>query len=305
MRENYNRKTLVVLTGPTGVGKTLTSIELAGALQTEIISADARQFFKELKIGTAAPTQEELAAVPHHLAGHLSIFDYYNVSLFEQQALSILDTIFLKSDYAILTGGSGLYIDALCHGIDQLPDANPAIRNKVKNIYQQLGLEGLQEQLSTIDPEYFSEVDIHNPNRMMRGLEVYYSTGEKFSNLRKNTRITRPFKIKKVIINRPRHELFDRINARTHLMVQQGLVEEAVQFFPLRELNALNTVGYKELFGWLENRWPLHTALEKIQTNTRRYAKRQLTWFKRYEDARWFMPHEINSILSFIKEGQS
>ncbi|MBW6478200.1 MAG: tRNA (adenosine(37)-N6)-dimethylallyltransferase MiaA [Bacteroidales bacterium] len=302
MRINYKDKLLVVITGPTAVGKTETSIKIAEKLNTGIVSADARQFYKELKIGTAAPTSTELARAKHYLTGHLSIFDYYNVSLFEQQALAALDEIFAESDFAILTGGSGLYIDTLCRGIDAMPDAGPDVRNKVKNIYRDEGLEGLQTLLQQADPEYFKEVDKSNPNRMMRGLEVFLSTGEKFSDLRKKTSIQRPFRIKKIILNRPRPELNERIQTRTRLMVQEGLIEEAIRFFPVRHLNAMNTVGYKELFAWMQNQYSLITAIEKISTNTRRYAKRQLTWFKKYDDAMWFLPDEQNRILSYIQK---
>jgi tRNA dimethylallyltransferase len=302
MRKNYKNKLLVVITGPTAVGKTETSIRIAEKLNTGIISADARQFFKELKIGTAAPTPSELTRVKHYLAGHLSIFDYYNVSMFEQEALSALDEIFVKSDFAILTGGSGLYIDTLCRGIDAIPDTRPDIRNKVKDIYKSKGLQGLRKLLEKTDPEYFYEVDKANPNRMMRGLEVFYSTGEKFSDLRKRTSIQRPFSIRKIILNRPRQQLNERIYLRTQSMIREGLIEEAIRFFPVRHLNALNTVGYKELFAWMQNHWPLKVALEKISTNTRRYAKRQLTWFKKYDDARWFLPEEENQILNYIQK---
>jgi tRNA dimethylallyltransferase len=302
MRINYKNKLLIVITGPTAVGKTEISIRIAENLNTGIVSADARQFYKELKIGTAAPTHSELARAKHYLTGHLSIFDYYNVSLFEQQALFALDEIFAESDFAILTGGSGLYIDTLCRGIDAMPDARPDVRIKVKRIYKNEGLEGLQTLLQQADPEYFGEVDKSNPNRMMRGLEVFLSTGEKFSDLRKKTNIQRPFRIKKIILNRPRPELNERIHLRTRLMVQDGLIEETIKFFPVRHLNALNTVGYKELFAWMQNQWSLDTAIEKIGTNTRRYAKRQLTWFKKYNDAKWFLPEEQNQILSYIQK---
>ncbi len=301
MRVNKPQKTLVVLTGPTAVGKTETSIRIAQKLEAEIISADARQFYKELKIGTAAPTPTELSQVTHHLTGHLSVFDYYNASLFEKHALQILEKLFQKSDYAILTGGSGLYIDTLCYGIGPLPDIDPNIRSQVKAMYHQQGIEALQEHLKQVDPAYYDEVDISNPNRMMRGLETYLSTGKKFSELRQNTRVSRPFQIKKIILNRPRKELFDRIELRTEQMIKEGLTEEALKFFKYRHLNALNTVGYKEIYAWLGNRWDMATAKEKIKTHTRRYAKRQITWFKRYENAKWFLPSEIKTILAHIQ----
>ncbi|MFW5706863.1 MAG: tRNA (adenosine(37)-N6)-dimethylallyltransferase MiaA [Bacteroidota bacterium] len=304
MRANPDHKTLVVLTGPTAVGKTQTSLSIARELDAEIISADARQFYRELKIGTAAPTPSELQQVKHHLTGHLSIFDHYNASIFETQALNILNSLFKKSDYAVLTGGSGLYIDALCQGIDPMPDIDAGIRQKVKSFYLEHGLQGLRNLLHKIDPEYYEQVDQSNPNRMMRGIEVFMATGKKYSGFRISKPAQRTFTIKKVILNRPRRELFGRINQRTLMMVQQGIIEEALTFFRHRHLNALNTVGYKELFAWLENRSDLHAAIEKIQVNTRRYAKRQLTWFKKYNDAKWFLPSETNAILNFIRDPQ-
>jgi tRNA dimethylallyltransferase len=302
MKPGSKYKTLVIITGPTAVGKTQTTIEIARQLSTEIISADARQFYKELKIGTAAPTITELGQARHHFIGHLSLFDYYNASIFENQALKLIGQLFRDHNYVLVTGGSGLYIDALCYGIDDIPDADHQTRLKVKAIYSSEGLNGLRTHLRKIDPVYYHEVDLANPNRIMRGLEVFYSTGKKFSDLRINQKKERPFRIKKIILNRPRQELFERINFRTNIMVQQGLVEEAISYFRHKNLNALNTVGYKELFAWLENRLDLNTAIEKIKTNTRRYAKRQLTWFKRYDDAQWFEPNDINSILNYIHE---
>lgn len=300
MKAKAKSKTLVIITGPTAVGKTETSIKIAQQLRTEIITADARQFYRELKIGTAAPTPNELAAVKHHLAGHISIYDYYNASMFENQALNLTDDLFSKNDYVLVSGGSGLYLDALCYGIDELPDIDPKIRQKTKQLYEKQGLEGLRTFLRLNDPEYYAEVDIANPNRMMRGIEIFLATGKKFSSMRKKTPVQRSFQIKRVILNRPRKELFERINLRTGKMVEQGIIEEAIRFFPQKHLNALNTVGYKELFQWLENRTSLNDALEKIRTNTRRYAKRQLTWFKKYDDAQWFLPSETKAILDFI-----
>lgn len=302
MKTKTDKKTLVVLTGPTAVGKTATSLTLAQALNTEIISADARQFYRELTIGTAAPTQQERTAVEHHFAGHLSIFDYYNVSLFEKQALALLADLFTRKDFVLVSGGSGLYLDALCHGIDDLPDIPFEVRSIVKRMYQEKGIAYLRQVLKYADPDYFEQVDTANPNRMMRGIEIYLATGKKFSALRKKQSVQRPFQIKKIILNRPRQELFQRINERTKQMVDNGVIEEALRFYPQRNLNALNTVGYKELFAWLGNRISLHHAIEDIKTNTRRYAKRQLTWFKKYEEAKWFLPSETGSILRFIRE---
>lgn len=300
MKQNSDTKTLILITGPTAVGKTQTSIEIARLLQTQIVSADARQFYRETRIGTAAPTQEELSQVNHHLVGHLSIHDPYNVSIFEQQALRALESIFSTQNFAVLTGGSGLYIDTLLDGIDWMPDIPHSIRQSVKEMHLQKGVEGLQNFLREYDPEYFKQVDIHNPNRMMRGIEVFLATGKKYSSLRTTQKTPRSFRVKRIIINRPRQELHQRIHLRTRAMVQQGIIEEAIQLFPYRHLNALNTVGYKELFDWMAHTWDLHTAIQKIETHTRRYAKRQITWFKRYEDAKWFLPTEVNAILRYI-----
>lgn len=296
-------KTLVIITGPTAVGKTALSIRIARELATEIISADARQFYKELQIGTASPTPEEQKHVRHHLINHLSIYDYYNAAMFEQQALEIMYDLFQRSDYVVVTGGSGLYIDTLCHGIDELPDPDPAIRRQVKDLYEREGLTGLRHRLKQVDPQYHSEVDPANHKRIMRALEVFMSTGIPASYLRKNQRKERPFNIKKIVLNRPRQELFASINQRVDHMIRMGLIEEALGLFKERHLNALNTVGYKELYAWLANRWPLTVAVDKIKTNTRRYAKRQLTWFRRYEDARWYHPGEEQAVMDFILYG--
>lgn len=293
-------KCLVVLAGPTAVGKTTLSIKLAQQLKTEIISADARQFYKEIPIGTAAPSAEVLKEVPHHLVGHLSIHDYYNVSLFEKEALKTLDNVFLKSDFALLVGGSGLYIDTLCHGIDEMPEPDPSVRKKVQEVYKNSGLPAIRQWLGKIDPEYHAEVDPANPKRIMRALEVYLSTGEKFSEKRSSKRQERPFRIIRILLNRPRQELFQRINNRVGSMIDEGLIEEMLPLYPYRTLNALNTVGYKELFGWLGGHYTLNEAIEKIRTNTRRYAKRQLTWFNKSGDYVTFCPEEEQRIFDFI-----
>jgi tRNA dimethylallyltransferase len=300
MTTEHNSKTLVVITGPTAVGKTETSLRIAGDLGAAIISADSRQFYSELKIGTAAPTPSELARAKHYLTGHLSIFDYFNARIFEDRALQLLEELFRESQYVILTGGSGLYIDAICEGIDEMPDVDPQIRTDVQQLFKTTGLEGLKIKLLEVDPEYYASVDKSNPNRMMRGIEIFLSTGRTFSSFRLKQVQPRPFNIKKIIINRPRRELSERINRRTEQMIQDGMIEEAVRFFKYRHLNALNTVGYKELYDWLENRVTLAQAIENIKTNTRRYAKRQVTWFKRYEDALWFHPAETKAIMRSI-----
>ncbi len=293
-------KVLVVITGPTAVGKTELAIDIAGKLKTEIISGDARQFYRELKIGSAMPEPSQLEAIPHHLIGHLSIRDYYNAAIYEKHALAVVEGLFRNSGYAVLCGGSGLYIDTLCRGIDELPDPDPLVRKKVQEVYREEGLTGLRQWLRKVDPVYYSEVDRANPKRMMRAVEVFLSTGTPFSSLRKRRIKERPFRIKHIVLNRPRPDLFARINARATQMIADGLIEEAVGLYRYRDMNALNTVGYKEIFSWLSNHWPLRFAMEKIKTNTRRYAKRQLTWFKRYNDAVWFHPEEKTKIMEFI-----
>jgi len=290
-------KTLLVVTGPTGVGKTSLSIALAGHLQTDIVSADARQFYRELKIGTAAPTPDELSSIKHHFVGHLSVYDYYNVSIYEEQALALLGKLFQKHNVVVLTGGSGLYIDAVCRGFDELPSVDTEIREQVDQVYREGGLEALRLWLKSVDPEFYLQVDLANPNRMKRAIEVFLTTGKKFSEMRTRKANPRPFRVKTVVADRPRQELFERINRRVDQMVADGLIEEALRFFRLRHLNALNTVGYKELFDWLAGNCSLAQAIEKIKTNTRRYAKRQITWFKRYEETNWVHPDDLEGIL--------
>ncbi len=303
MMTTKTNKTLLVIAGPTAVGKTELSIHIARKLKTEIISADARQFYRELPVGAAIPTPEELQKTPHHLIGHLSINDYYNAALYEKHALAIIEKLFRFSDHAIVTGGSGLYIDTLCRGIDALPDPDPVLREKVRQVYLEEGLVALRQWVKKVDPGYYRQVDQANPKRMMRALEVFLTTGMRFSTLRKQRFKERPFFIRRIVLDRPRQELFDRINSRTDGMIQQGLIEEAIGLYRCRHLNALNTLGYKEIFDWLANKYSLHTAVNKIKTNTRRYAKRQLTWFKRYHDAAWFHPHEKEKIMHWICDG--
>ena len=295
-------KSVIVLVGPTAIGKTKLCIQLATRFNGEIISADSRQFYKELKIGTAIPDTAELKQVKHHFIGNISIHDYYNVSIFEEQALACTYMLFEKSRFVFLTGGSGLYISSYCDGIDDLPDPTPEIRQLLKEKYINEGLESLRIQLKSIDPEYYNIADLANPKRIMRALEVYLTTGLIYSQLRKNTPRQRDFNIIKIGINRDRKELFDIINKRVDLMIEKGLVEEARQFYPLKHLNALNTVGYKELFDYFENIITLEEAIENIKTNTRRYAKRQLTWFNKDKTINWFHPDQKDDIVDFISK---
>ncbi|MEI7500929.1 MAG: tRNA (adenosine(37)-N6)-dimethylallyltransferase MiaA [Bacteroidota bacterium] len=288
---------LVVIAGPTAVGKTTLGIQLARQLGTRIISADSRQFYREMKIGTAAPSPEELSTVPHHFVHHLSIHDPYNVSRFESEVLLLLDNLFLQYPVVLMVGGSGLYINAVCHGIDMLPDPDHEIRVRLNMILEKSGIRALQDELQIVDPEYAAVVDLANPARLIRALEIYRATGVPFSTLRTNTMKTRRFRIVKIGIDLPREILNQRINGRVEAMIKDGLVEEARQLYPLRHLNALNTVGYKELFEYFEGNTSLDYAVDKIKTNSRRYAKRQLTWFRKDPDYKWFKPEDAHSIL--------
>ncbi len=294
-------KRLIVLSGPTAVGKTATSIKLAQHIDTVILSADSRQFYSGMKIGTAAPTEEELKAVNHYFIGHLKIGDYYNVSRFEQDALAVLEQEFQKHDQVILTGGSGLYIDALCRGVDEFPDPDPYLREDLKKQYQEQGIEWLQDEVQKADPEYFGQVDKKNPNRLLRALEVCLATGKPYSEQRIGNKRERSFDIIYIALNRPREELFERIHLRTDQMLQNGLIEEVKSLAHLRHENALNTVGYKEIFTYLDGDYSLELATEKIKTNTRRYAKRQLTWFRKNTAYHWLHPDQEHELFELTK----
>lgn len=297
---SFSNKIMVVIAGPTAVGKTSAAIEIAKHFKTEIISADSRQFYKKMKIGTAAPTTEELEAVNHHLVGHLELEDYYNVSLFEQEALRLTDEIFQNHDVVVVVGGSGLYINALCYGIDVLPDAEDKLRTYVKAGYKEKGLEWLQMEVKRLDPEYYKVVDVKNPMRLMRALEVCLGTGKTFTEQRLFQKKPRAFPILKIALNLPRPELFARINRRVDQMMDMGLLEEAKKFYKYRELNSLKTVGYKEIFAFIEEKISLEQAVADIKTNTRRYAKRQIGWFKKDKEFQWFSPLETQEIIDLI-----
>jgi len=249
--------------------------------------------YREMRIGTAVPTAEELSAVPHHLIGNLSIHDYYNVSMFEQECLQLLDKLFLKHQTVVMTGGSGLYIDALCKGIDDFPTVDPEIRKTVTAQFESEGIEYLRRQLKILDPEHYDKVDLRNHKRIMKAIEVSLQTGKPYSSFLTAQERKRLFDVEKIVLNRPREELFERINLRTTQMINEGLLEEAEALYPCRHLNALNTVGYKELFAYMEGQYDLATAIELIRRNTRRYAKRQLTWFVRDSDMIWMHPEEL------------
>ena len=275
-------------------------MDIAKHFGIPIINADSRQIYRELKIGTARPTDEQTQAVRHYFVGTLSLDDYYSASLFEQQVLQLLDQLFQASDYALLTGGSMMYIDAVCDGIDDIPTIDDETRRLMKQRLADEGLEALCEELRRLDSEYYEIVDRQNPRRVVHALEICTMTGKTYTSFRRRERRQRPFSIVKIALNRPREELYERINCRVDQMMSDGLLEEARALYPRRELNALNTVGYKELFDYLDGRWPLEEAVERIKGNTRRYARKQLTWYKKDEQIRWFHPDDKESIIDYI-----
>lgn len=295
-------KTLIVIAGPTAVGKTHLCIDIARQLQTEILSADSRQIFKELNIGTAAPSPQQLEAVRHHFVGTRSIHEYYTAGIFEMEALEVLEKIFTRHDKALMTGGSGLYIDAVCHGIDALPKVDQQVRQNLLEQYEEEGIEGLRQQLKMLDPASYKRVDLQNPKRVLKALEITLTTGKPYSSFLTRKSKQRPFRILKVGVARKREDLYERINKRVEQMIDQGLVEEARSLYPHRHLNALNTVGYKELFSHFEGEISFQEAVRLIKRNTRRYAKRQLTWFSKDKQYIWFQPEEKDRILRYIKE---
>jgi len=298
---NSRHKTLIVLTGPTAVGKTELCIDIAQTLDTEIISADSRQIFRELKIGTAAPTREQLQKVPHHFIGTRSVYEYYTAGIFEMEALEVIREIFAKKDQVVLTGGSGLYIHAVCHGIDALPKVDPEVRENLLEKYKQEGLTGIRQRLRILDPASYEQVDLKNPKRILKALEITLTTGKPYSSFLTRQKKDRPFHILKIGLNRERQELYDRINRRVDQMIQEGLVEEARQFQGKTHLNALNTVGYKELFSYFNGQISFEEAVRLIKRNTRRYAKRQLTWFSRDPDIHWYHPDQKDQIMELIE----
>lgn len=286
--------------GPTAVGKTDISLELAEQLHTSIISADSRQLYADLKIGTAAPTPEQLSRVQHYFVGTLQLSDYYSAAQYADEVLALLDTLFQQQDVALLTGGSMLYIDAVCQGMDDIPTVDADTRTMVWQRYDEVGLEGIQRELKMLDPEYYAIVDLKNHKRIIHALEICYMTGKTFTSFRQRKTAERPFRIIKIGLNRERSELFSRINLRVDQMMQECMLEEARKVYPYRHLNSLNTVGYKELFKYLDGEWTLEEAVEKIKRNTRIYAKKQLTWFKKDMSIRWFHPDQRTDIISYI-----
>ena len=294
-------KTLIVLAGPTASGKTAFSIKLAKALNTVIISADSRQFYKEMSIGTAAPTPEELLQVKHYFVHNISIEDKYDVADYEREVLQLLDELFKTHDQVIMTGGSGLFIDAVCNGIDEMPDLQAEVRQKVETMLKEGGIDALSKELQQLDPEYYAIVDKQNPRRLQRALEVCYQTGKPFSSFRTGTTVKRDFEIKKYALLWDRQELIQRIDLRVDLMMEQGLLEEAEALYSKRQLNALNTVGYKELFAYFDSDCTLAEAVEQIKIHTRQYAKRQMTWLRRDSSYRWITPEEMDDVAKAFR----
>ncbi|GAA0881208.1 tRNA (adenosine(37)-N6)-dimethylallyltransferase MiaA [Algoriphagus jejuensis] len=293
-------KNLILVVGPTAVGKTDLCLMLAKKFETEIVSCDSRQFYREMNLGTAKPSPEELALVPHHLINTRSIAEEYDVKRFEKDGLEILETIFKTNSVAIMTGGSGLFADAIIKGFDEIPTVAPEIRPMVIAAYEEKGLGWLQAEVARIDPEYFSQVDQQNPQRLMRALEVYRGTGLKFSSFRVKRAAVRPFRILKIGLERDREELYRRIDERMDQMIDQGLFEEAESLFAQRHLNSLQTVGYSEIFGYLEGNYDRAEAVRLLKRNSRRYAKRQLTWFRRDAEISWFHPDQSEKILAWL-----
>ena len=293
-------KTLIVIIGPTAVGKTALCLNIARRLGIPIINADSRQIYKELRIGTARPTEEEMQQVRHYFVGMLSLDDYYSASVFEQQVLELLEELFHDNDYALMAGGSMMYVDAVCNGIDDIPTIDDETRATMKQRLKEEGLERLCEELQRLDPEYYNIVDRQNPKRVVHALEICTMTGQTYTSFRKREKKERPFRIIKIGLNRPREELYARINARVDCMMKDGLLEEAMNLYHKRDVNALNTVGYKELFEYFDGRWPLDEAVERIKGNTRRYARKQLTWYKKEEQIRWFHPNQEIEIIDYI-----
>ena len=293
-------KTLVVITGPTGIGKTEVSIKVARHFNAEIVSADSRQIFKELNIGTAVPSTEELAAIPHHFIQSHSVEENYNASRYETEALELIDKLFQQKEVLLLVGGSMLYIDAICKGIDSMPDADREVRAALKKQLEEEGLESLRLQLKTLDPEYYKKVDLKNPNRIIHALEISIQTGKPYSSFRSDTPKKRPFQIIKIALNCDRQVLHNRINLRVDKMMEAGLETESRSVYHKKQLNSLNTVGYQELFAYFDGEISREKAIELIKRNSRRYARKQITWFRRDETVKWFEPTNTEEIIEWI-----
>ena len=295
-------KNLIVLIGPTGVGKTELSLSIAESFHTCIVSADSRQLYADLKIGTAAPTPDQLARVPHHFVGTLQLTDYYSAAQYEAEVMNKLEELFKENDVVVLTGGSMMYVDAICKGIDDIPTVDKETRELMLQRYEEEGLEQLCKELKLLDPEYYSIVDLKNPKRVIHALEICYMTGKTYTSFRTRSTKERPFHIIKVGLTRDREELYDRINRRVDIMMQDGLLEEARHVYAYKHLNSLTTVGYKEMFKYLDGEWTLDFAIEKIKQNSRIYSRKQMTWFKRDTDIRWFHPEQQEEIMQHIEK---
>lgn len=298
------KDTLVVITGPTAVGKTALCMDIAKQYGIPIINADSRQIYRGMEIGTAAPTDKQRMEVEHHFVGMLNLTDYYNASMYEQDVLNLLSQQFSCAgrNIALMSGGSMMYIDCVCNGIDDIPTISTETRELLKERFEHDGFDRLCEELRLLDPEYYDIVDKKNPRRVIHGLEICYQTGKTYTYFRKREKKKRPFNIIKIALNRPREELYERINSRVDVMMDKGLEDEAHRLYPHRELNALNTVGYKELFEYFDGKYSLEKAVERIKGNTRRYARKQLTWFKRDKDIKWFDPNDKNNITNYISQ---
>lgn len=294
-------KTLLVLLGPTGVGKTELCLELAEHFGTCILNADSRQLFRNLEIGTAAPSADQLRRVKHFFVGILNLSDYYSAAKYEEDVLKLLPQLFSVHDIVVLSGGSMLYTDAVCNGIDDIPTVDEDTRESLRKHYEEVGLNALVQELKLLDPEYYAQADLRNTRRIIHALEICYMTGRPYTSFRTSQKAIRPFYIIKVGLQRERSELFERINQRVDQMMENGLLDEAKKLLPYRQLNSLNTVGYKEIFQYLDGTWTLEQAIEKIKRNTRVYAKKQMTWYKHDKDINWFHPDQKEEIILFIK----
>ena len=300
---------LVIILGPTGVGKTELCLTLADLFHSPVISADSRQMYADIPISTAAPSQDEQARAKHYFIGNLKLEDYYSAAKYEEECLTLLNTLFGSHSILLATGGSMMYIDALCYGIDEIPTIPDDIRLPLLERYRTEGLDALTSELKVLDPAYYREVDRRNPKRVLHALEICYLTGHPYSDLRKGRKAERPFRIIRIGLTRPREELYERINRRVDHMVENGLIDEARRMYPHKGLNSLNTVGMKELFNWMDGAltndgkpWTLDFAIDKIKQNTRIYSRKQMTWFKRDENTRWFHPDQTDGIVQYIKE---
>lgn len=294
-------KTLIVIVGPTGVGKTELCLKVAEAFGTVIVNADSRQIFKEIPVGTAAPTIAERRRIRHYFVGNLHIDQYYNASMFENDVIALLDTLFKEKDYVIMSGGSMMYVDAVCNGIDDIPTVDTATRSKVMREYEEKGLDYICGRLEELDPEYYSIVDKRNPKRVIHAVEICLSTGRTYTSFRVNAKKDRPFNIIKVGLTLDREQLYERIDGRIDRMVADGLIQEAEKMYPYRNLNSLNTVGYKELFDYFDGKCTLEEAVFRIKCDTHKYCRKQLTWFKRDKDIHWFSPNNVEEIINYIR----